>query len=56
MPKVPQNNNFEISLQYLKKEGRDGVDCLHEGKRQSFPQGDTRVFDGCGQVYLKYPK
>ena len=46
----PQNNNFGIYLQYLKKEGRDEVDCLHEGKRQSSLQVDTVVF---GQIYPK---
>ena len=31
-----QNIRFVISLQYLKKEGRDEVDLLHENKHQIF--------------------
>ena len=32
-----QNRKFAISLQYLKKEGRDKVYFLHSGKHQKFP-------------------
>ena len=31
-----QNNNLEMSLQYLKKDVRDEVDILHADKHQSF--------------------
>ena len=34
--KSSQNNKFAISLQYLKKEVRDGVHLLHANKHQSF--------------------
>ena len=33
------NSKSEISLQYLKKEGRDELDFLHAGKYQIFLQG-----------------
>ena len=35
-----QNNNFAMSLQYLKKEVRDEVDILHADKHQSSQQVD----------------
>ena len=31
-----QSNKFVISLHYLRKEVRDGVHFLHEGKHESF--------------------
>ena len=31
-----QSNKFAISLQYIKKEVRDGIDFLHTDKHQSF--------------------
>ena len=34
--KITQNIKFVISLQYLKKEGRDEVDLLHENKHRIF--------------------
>ena len=39
-----QNNKFAISLKYLKKKGKDGVDFLHLYKYQSFLQVDTIHF------------
>ena len=33
---ITQSNKFAISLQYLKKEVRDGVHFLHANKHQSF--------------------
>ena len=33
---ITQNNKFAISLQYLKKEVRNGGDFWHTDKRQSF--------------------
>ena len=38
-----QNNKFAISLQYLKKEGKNGVDFLH-GDKQTFQQVDAINF------------
>ena len=35
-----QNSNVVMSLQYLRKEVRDEVDFLHEGKHQNFLQVD----------------
>ena len=32
-----QNSKFAMSLQYLKKEVRDEVACLHADKHQNFP-------------------
>ena len=31
-----KNKSFAITLQYLKKKGRDEVDFLHTGKHQTF--------------------
>ena len=53
---ITQNNNFAISLQYLKTEVRDKVDFVHANKHERFLQIDTMVFDGDGQVFPKYPK
>ena len=51
-----QNDKSAISLQYLKKEGRNEVDFLHAEKHQTFLQVDTINFGGHGQSCTKYPK
>ena len=51
-----QNNNFVISLQYLKKEGRDEIDIWHRDKHQSFLQAGTTKFGGHGQSWPKHLK
>ena len=51
-----QSNKFAISLQYLKKEVRNGVHLLHADKHQKFLQVDIIVFDGSGLTCPKYPK
>ena len=43
---ITQNNNFAISLQYLKKGLRDKVDFLHVNKDESFLQIDTMILMG----------
>ena len=50
-----QNSKFVISLQYLKKEGRDEVDFLHADKNQIIRQFDTINLGGHGQACLNYP-
>ena len=50
-----QSNKFAISLQYLRKEVRDGVYSLHANKHQ-FLQVGMIVFDGSGQTCPNYPK
>ena len=42
---ITQNNNFTISLQYLKKEVSGVVDFLYADKHKSFLQFDM-IFDG----------
>ena len=51
------SNKFAISLEYLKKEGGDGVDgvFLHSDKYQSFLQVDAMHFGWHGQSYPEYP-
>ena len=51
-----KNSKFEKSLQYLKKEGMDELDFLHEGEHQSFLQLDFINFCEHDQSGLKYPK
>ena len=53
---ITQNNNFAISLQYLKKKVRDEFYYFHSDKPQSFFQVDTLIFGGCAQSCLKYLK
>ena len=53
---ITQNSKFAISLQYFKKEFSDEVDFLHVDKYESFLQIDNMIFDGDGQVFLKFPK
>ena len=38
IPKLPESNNFAISLQCRKKEVSDEVDFLHADEHQSFLQ------------------
>ena len=45
-----------MSLQYLKKEGRDEVDCWHGDKRKTFQQVGITKFGGYDQSWPKYPK
>ena len=45
-----QNSKFVISLQYLEKEGRDEVDCMHADKHQTILQFDTINLSGHGQA------
>ena len=45
-----------ISLQYLKKEGRDEVGFLHADKLQSFQQVGVINFGGHGHSCPKYSK
>ena len=52
MPQIIQNKMFAISLQYLKKQGSDEVDFLHE----SFLLIDILIFDGDAQASPKFPK
>ena len=55
-PHITQNNNFAISLQYLKKEVSDEVDFLYADKHESFLQIDTMIIDGGDQAFPKFPK
>ena len=48
---ITENNKFDISLQYLKKEVSDEVDFLHADKHESFLQIDSMIFDGGGQSF-----
>ena len=41
-----QNNIFTVSFQYLKKEVRHEICCLHADKRRSFLQVSTFIFVG----------
>ena len=50
------NSKFAMSLQCLKKELRDKVDCLHVDKHQGFLQGDDLIIEEHGQVFLKHSK
>ena len=52
----PQNSKFVISLQYLKKEGRDDVDFLDVDKHQTILQVDLINLSGHGQACSNYPK
>ena len=52
----PQNSKFVISLQYLKKEGRDDVDFLDVDKHQTILQVDLINLNGHGQACPNYPK
>ena len=50
-----QSNKFAISLQYLRKEVRNGSHFWHVDKSQSF-SSCIIPFDGSGQIGSKYPK
>ena len=43
---VAQNNKFAISLQYVKKEVSDEVDCLDADKHERLLQVDTMILMG----------
>ena len=49
-----QSSKFVISLQYLKKEGRDEVDFLDVDKHQSILQVNAINLGGQGQAFPKY--
>ena len=51
-----QNSKFVMSLQYLKKEGRDEVDFLHADRHQTILQADIINLGGHGQACQSYPK
>ena len=51
-----QKSKLVISLQYLKKEGRDEVDFLYADKYQTIILVDTINFNGHDQASLYYPK
>ena len=53
MPKVPKNDKFAISLQYLKENVKDEFSA---DKYQRFLQIDTNILGVCGQVCPNYPK
>ena len=55
MSKVPKIASL-LSLQYLKKEGRDEVDLLHADKHKTILQADTINLTGHGQTCPNYPK
>ena len=49
-----QSNKFAISLQYLKKEVKNGVHFLHADSFYKFLQVGIIVFDGSGQTCPKH--
>ena len=51
-----QNSKFVISLQYIKKEGKDEVDFLHVDEHQAIHQADTINLGGYSQSCPVYPK
>ena len=51
-----QTNKFEISLQYLKENGKNEVDFLLADKHQIFVQIDTIILGVCGQACPNYTK
>ena len=53
---IIQNNKFSIFLQCHKKEVSDEGDLLHACKDENYPQIDTVIFHGDGQVSPKFPK
>ena len=44
MPKLPKITSLPVSLQRVKKEVNDAVDCLHADKHESLLQIDTKIF------------
>ena len=55
MPNVPKMASL-ISLQYLKKEGRDEVDFFHADKHQTILQVDAINLDGLGPACSNYSR
>ena len=53
---ITPNNQFVISLQYLKKEVSDEVDFFLADKHESLLQIDNMNFDGDSQAFPKFPK
>ena len=53
---ITQSNMFGISLQYLKKEVRNGGHFWHADKCQSFYKLVLSFFYGNGRTCSKYPK
>ena len=53
---INQCSKFAVSLQYLKKEVRNGGHFWPADKRQSFYKDDIIFFDGSGQTCSKYSK
>ena len=53
---ITQNNKVAISLQYIKREVSDEIDFLYADKHESSQQIDIMIFDGDGQILLKFPK
>ena len=51
-----QNSKFVMSLQYLKKEGRDEVVFMHADKHQTSLQVDRIDLSWHGQGCPNYPK
>ena len=51
-----KNNQFTISLQYLKENMKDEVDFLHADKCWRFVQIDTIILGACGQACPNYLK
>ena len=48
---IAKNNQFTISLQYLKENKKDEVDFLPADKCWRFFQIDTIILGVCGQAY-----
>ena len=53
---ITQNNKFDISLEYLKKEVSDAVDFLEADKHKSFLQIDTVILIVDNQAFQKFSK
>ena len=51
-----RNNKFAISLQYLKKNGKNEVDFLLVDKHQRFLEIAAIILGVCGQACPSYPK
>ena len=51
-----QNSKFIMSLQYLKKKGKDKADFLHADKHQTILQVGTINLLGHGKTCSNYPK
>ena len=53
---ITLNNKFAISLQHVKKEVSDTVGFSHLDKHENLLQIYTKIFDGYGQAFPKFPK